>query len=74
MIPIAVYITIDIVNLIQVFFINADLELYDEKTDTPMNCRALNIHEDLGQISYIFSDKTGIFFLSFFVFLLFLEK
>jgi magnesium-transporting ATPase (P-type) len=25
----------------------------------PVNCRALNITEDLGQIEYIFSDKTG---------------
>lgn len=24
-----------------------------------MECRALNINEDLGQIEYIFSDKTG---------------
>lgn len=36
-----------------------DLELYHEETDQPVICRALNINEDLGQIKYVFSDKTG---------------
>jgi len=39
--------------------INNDLDLYHEETDTPMQCRALNIPEDLGQIQFVFSDKTG---------------
>ncbi|XP_072718598.1 phospholipid-transporting ATPase VD isoform X2 [Ciconia boyciana] len=30
-----------------------------QKTDSTIQCRALNIAEDLGQIQYIFSDKTG---------------
>lgn len=41
------------------YFINQDIELYDEETDSQLQCRALNITEDLGQIQYIFSDKTG---------------
>ena len=59
MIPIAVYITLDIVNLVQVYFINTDIRLYHAETDTKMNCRSFNIHSDLGQINYIFTDKTG---------------
>lgn len=43
----------------QVYLINVDIHLYDETTNTPMMCRALNITEDLGQIEYVFSDKTG---------------
>ncbi|NXK87121.1 AT10B ATPase, partial [Formicarius rufipectus] len=43
----------------QVFLIHNDIDLYDEATDLPIQCRALNITEDLGQIQYIFSDKTG---------------
>lgn len=35
------------------------MDLYDEETDSRMQCKALNITEDLGQIEYIFSDKTG---------------
>lgn len=46
-------------HLKQVFFVNSDIELYDPLTNTPMNCRALNLTEDLGQIQHVFSDKTG---------------
>eukprot|EP01136_Pigoraptor_vietnamica_P044457 Opistho-1_new@21219 len=58
-IPISLYVTMEIVKLGQVFFIANDVELYDEENDKPINCRALNITEDLGQIEYVFSDKTG---------------
>ena len=33
--------------------------MYYAPRDRPFQCRALNINEDLGQIQYIFSDKTG---------------
>ena len=33
--------------------------MYYAPLDTPLQCRALNISEDLGQIQYVFSDKTG---------------
>ena len=33
--------------------------MYYAARDTPFQCRALNINEDLGQIQYVFSDKTG---------------
>ncbi|KAM6150218.1 phospholipid-transporting ATPase VB [Erethizon dorsatum] len=59
LIPISLYVSIELVKLGQVFFLHNDLELYDEESDLPIQCRALNITEDLGQIQYIFSDKTG---------------
>ncbi|XP_004697175.1 phospholipid-transporting ATPase VB [Echinops telfairi] len=59
LIPISLYVSIELVKLGQVFFLHNDLDLYDEETDVPIQCRALNITEDLGQIQYIFSDKTG---------------
>ncbi|EHB07732.1 Putative phospholipid-transporting ATPase VB [Heterocephalus glaber] len=59
LIPISLYVSIELVKLGQVFFLHNDLDLYDEESDMPMQCRALNITEDLGQIQYIFSDKTG---------------
>uniref|UniRef100_A0A667YXM4 Phospholipid-transporting ATPase n=1 Tax=Myripristis murdjan TaxID=586833 RepID=A0A667YXM4_9TELE len=59
LIPISLYVSIELVKIGQVFFITNDIDLYDEESDTPMQCRALNITEDLGQIQYIFSDKTG---------------
>ncbi|NXQ58995.1 AT10B ATPase, partial [Anthoscopus minutus] len=43
----------------QVFLIHNDIDLYNEEADLPIQCRTLTITEDLGQIQYIFSDKTG---------------
>eukprot|EP00042_Codosiga_hollandica_P057034 m.836286 g.836286 ORF g.836286 m.836286 type:complete len:1147 (-) comp59483_c0_seq3:50-3490(-) len=59
MVPIALYVSMEFVKGGQAYFIAQDLQLYDESSDTPAVCRALNIAEDLGQVSHIFSDKTG---------------
>lgn len=59
LIPISLFVSIEIVKICQVYFIHQDLDLYDEETDSHLQCRALNITEDLGQMQYIFSDKTG---------------
>uniref|UniRef100_A0A8C8SQE3 Phospholipid-transporting ATPase n=1 Tax=Pelusios castaneus TaxID=367368 RepID=A0A8C8SQE3_9SAUR len=59
LIPISLYVSIEVVKLGQIYLIQNDIDLYDEKTDSTIQCRALNIAEDLGQIQYIFSDKTG---------------
>ncbi|XP_051506137.1 phospholipid-transporting ATPase VB [Myxocyprinus asiaticus] len=59
MIPVSLYVSIELVKMGQVFFITQDVELYDEELDSRVQCRALNITEDLGQIQYVFSDKTG---------------
>lgn len=39
--------------------LNNDESMYDASTDTPASARTSNLHEDLGQIEYLFSDKTG---------------
>ncbi|XP_028272857.1 probable phospholipid-transporting ATPase VB [Parambassis ranga] len=59
LIPISLYVSIELVKIGQIFFITNDADLYDDDTEVRMQCRALNITEDLGQIEYIFSDKTG---------------
>uniref|UniRef100_A0A3Q2DAD7 Phospholipid-transporting ATPase n=1 Tax=Cyprinodon variegatus TaxID=28743 RepID=A0A3Q2DAD7_CYPVA len=59
LIPISLYVSIELVKVGQIFFITNDMDLYDEETDSRVQCRALNITEDLGQIEYVFSDKTG---------------
>ena len=59
MIPLPLYVSIELIKLAQVYFISNDVELYYEPNDRPMECRALNIPEDLGQIEHVFSDKTG---------------
>ncbi|XP_024909921.1 probable phospholipid-transporting ATPase VA [Cynoglossus semilaevis] len=59
LIPISLYVSLEIVKVCQVFFIHQDMDLYDEDLDSRLQCRALNITEDLGQMQFIFSDKTG---------------
>ncbi|XP_037550714.1 probable phospholipid-transporting ATPase VD [Nematolebias whitei] len=59
LIPISLYVSIEIVKLGQIYFIHNDLDLYNDQLDSRIQCRALNITEDLGQIQYLFSDKTG---------------
>ncbi|XP_043701976.1 phospholipid-transporting ATPase 1-like [Telopea speciosissima] len=59
MIPISLYISMELVRLGQAYFMIRDARMYDETTNSRFQCRALNINEDLGQIKYIFSDKTG---------------
>lgn len=59
MIPISLYVSMELVKLCQVFFIDQDLHMYYEPTDTPAKAKTSNLNEELGQIDYIFSDKTG---------------
>ncbi|MED6181078.1 Alanine--tRNA ligase [Stylosanthes scabra] len=59
MIPISLYISMELVRVGQAYFMSRDSRMYDAATDSRFQCRALNINEDLGQIKYVFSDKTG---------------
>ncbi|KAG1176891.1 hypothetical protein G6F70_006319 [Rhizopus microsporus] len=58
-VPISLYISVEIVKSVAAYFIFADLDMYHEETDTPCIPKTWNISDDLGQIEYIFSDKTG---------------
>ncbi|PWA57300.1 P-type ATPase, HAD-like domain protein [Artemisia annua] len=59
MIPISLYISMELVRVGQAYFMINDANMYDETSNSRFQCRALNINEDLGQIKYVFSDKTG---------------
>ncbi|KAF0701123.1 hypothetical protein As57867_008388, partial [Aphanomyces stellatus] len=59
LIPLSMYVTMEGIRFAHARFIENDLSMYDCKTDTPAEARNSNINEDLGQIQYIFSDKTG---------------
>ncbi|XP_039003611.1 phospholipid-transporting ATPase 3-like isoform X2 [Hibiscus syriacus] len=59
-IPISLYVSIETIKFIQSSqFINKDLNMYHAETNTPASARTSNLNEELGQVEYIFSDKTG---------------
>ncbi|CAA7270411.1 unnamed protein product [Cyclocybe aegerita] len=58
-VPISLYISIEIVKTIQAYFISQDVDMYYQPYDTPCVPKTWNISDDLGQIEYVFSDKTG---------------
>ncbi|KZF26576.1 phospholipid P-type ATPase transporter [Xylona heveae TC161] len=58
MIPLSLYVSLEIVKLAQMFLMN-DVDMYDDVSNTPMEARTSTINEELGQVSYLFSDKTG---------------
>ncbi|KAG0166676.1 hypothetical protein DFQ28_007019 [Apophysomyces sp. BC1034] len=58
-IPISLMVTMEIVKFVQSYLIESDLDMYYELTDTPAVARSSSLIEELGQVKYVFSDKTG---------------
>ena len=59
MIPLSLYVNLEIIKVIQIALMMSDVEMYDPDTDIPMEARTSTINEELGQVNYVFSDKTG---------------
>jgi phospholipid-translocating ATPase len=59
LVPISLYISMEFIRLFQSKWIDWDSEMYDATSDTRAQARSAALTEQLGQIEYIFSDKTG---------------
>lgn len=59
LIPISLYVSIEVVKVLQATFINQDINMYDDETGNPAQARTSNLNEELGQVDTILSDKTG---------------
>ncbi|QKX57021.1 uncharacterized protein TRUGW13939_04129 [Talaromyces rugulosus] len=59
LVPIALYISLEIVRTFQALFIYFDRFMVYERLDMACVPKTWNISDDVGQIEYIFSDKTG---------------
>ncbi|ONK74470.1 uncharacterized protein A4U43_C03F6610 [Asparagus officinalis] len=59
LIPISLYVSIEIVKVLQAVLINNDIAMYDEDTSKSTEARTSNLNEELGQVEIILSDKTG---------------
>ncbi|XP_042718285.1 phospholipid-transporting ATPase ID-like [Lagopus leucura] len=58
-VPISLYVSVEIIRLGNSFYIDWDRKMYYPLNDTPAQARTTTLNEELGQIKYIFSDKTG---------------
>ncbi|XP_047674860.1 phospholipid-transporting ATPase ID [Tachysurus fulvidraco] len=58
-VPISLYVSMEVIRLGNSYYINWDRLMYHERSDTPAEARTTTLNEELGQINYIFSDKTG---------------
>ncbi|QUC19469.1 uncharacterized protein UV8b_03710 [Ustilaginoidea virens] len=59
LVPISLFVTVELVKYWHGILINDDLDMYYDKADTPATCRTSSLVEELGMVEYVFSDKTG---------------
>lgn len=59
LVPISLFVTIEMVKYWHGILINDDLDMYYDVNDTPANCRTSSLVEELGMVEFVFSDKTG---------------
>ncbi|TKR68028.1 hypothetical protein L596_024078 [Steinernema carpocapsae] len=59
LIPISLQVTLELVRFFQASYINCDIGMYHEPSDTSACARTSNLNEELGQVKFVMSDKTG---------------
>eukprot|EP00457_Paulinella_chromatophora_P000134 gb/GEZN01000134.1/.p1 GENE.gb/GEZN01000134.1/~~gb/GEZN01000134.1/.p1 ORF type:complete len:1594 (-),score=227.78 gb/GEZN01000134.1/:1866-6419(-) len=59
LVPISLQVTSEFVKVFMTLWLQWDKEMYSEALDKPLKCNNSTIHEELGLVDYIFSDKTG---------------
>jgi len=52
-------VSLEIVKFWQAMFMSSEYLMFDEEQDMAMRAQSSNLNEELGQIEYVFSDKTG---------------
>ncbi|XP_016518880.1 probable phospholipid-transporting ATPase IF isoform X1 [Poecilia formosa] len=58
-IPISLYVTVEMQKFLGSFFIGWDLDLYHEESNQKAQVNTSDLNEELGQVEYLFTDKTG---------------
>lgn len=59
LIPLSLYVTMEIIKAMQSKLMEWDIDMYYKPANISCESRTATILEELGQVSYIFSDKTG---------------
>ncbi|XP_066437894.1 phospholipid-transporting ATPase IG isoform X2 [Eleutherodactylus coqui] len=58
-IPVSMYVTVEMQKFLGSFFISWDKEMYDEEIKEGALVNTSDLNEELGQVEYVFTDKTG---------------
>ncbi|XP_074604533.1 ATPase phospholipid transporting 8B [Brevipalpus obovatus] len=58
-VPISLYVSVEVIRFCHSLWINWDEKMYHPDTDKAAKARTTTLNEELGQIEYVFSDKTG---------------
>uniref|UniRef100_A0A8C4GQI8 Phospholipid-transporting ATPase n=1 Tax=Dicentrarchus labrax TaxID=13489 RepID=A0A8C4GQI8_DICLA len=58
-VPISLYVSVEVLRLGHSYFINWDQKMFCRQTNTAAEARTTTLNEELGQVEFIFSDKTG---------------
>uniref|UniRef100_A0A667YQF3 Phospholipid-transporting ATPase n=1 Tax=Myripristis murdjan TaxID=586833 RepID=A0A667YQF3_9TELE len=58
-VPISLYVSVEVIRLGHSYFINWDRQMFCSQFNTAAEARTTTLNEELGQVEYIFSDKTG---------------
>nr|XP_021490106.1 phospholipid-transporting ATPase FetA [Meriones unguiculatus] len=59
MVPISLYVSVEIIRLGNSYYINWDRQMFYVPRNTPAQAHTTTLNEELGQVQYVFSDKTG---------------
>lgn len=58
-VPISLIVTMELIKLFQGFMLSRDAQGYSAEYDTHIAANNTSVNENLGQIKYVFTDKTG---------------
>jgi P-type E1-E2 ATPase len=59
LIPISLIVTLEVLKVVQCYFISQDAQMFDIEAGAGTKVSSTTINEELGQVTYVFSDKTG---------------
>jgi hypothetical protein len=58
-VPISLYVVVELANAMQSLYLMLDLDMYDAASDTPAATKSTNLISEIGQVSHVFSDKVS---------------
>lgn len=59
LVPISLYVTLEITKFLGALLFQWDLQMYDEVAGQPARYNTSDLNEELGLVEYLFTDKTG---------------